>query len=171
MMYEMRDVIIFAYKAHEGQVRKYTENPYIVHPISVGFILASITQERDVIAAGILHDVLEDTDRTESDILTLCNQRVLDFVLDVTDTSKPSDGNRKVRKQIDLEHLAEAKPESKTIKLADIIDNGSNIAKYDPGFAKIWLGEKKRLLPHLIQGHPVLYWRVDSIISAYERGK
>ena len=140
-MYNMIDVIVFATEAHEGQVRKYTGVPYITHPISVGFIIASVrwfTNDQDVIAAGILHDVLEDTDRTVEDIFELCNQRVTDFVEDVTDISKLSDGNRKYRKKIEIEHLAVAPPESKTIKLADILDNAPGIIKYDPEFAKVW---------------------------------
>ena len=167
-MYDMIDVIVFATKAHEGQVRKYTGVPYITHPLSVGFIIASVrwfTNDQDVIAAGILHDVLEDTDRTVEDIFELCNQRVTDFVEDVTDISKLSDGNRKYRKKIEIEHLAVAPPESKTIKLADILDNAPGIIKYDPEFAKVWIAEKKELLPHLIEGNPILYMRLDEILN------
>ena len=138
----MIDVIVFATEAHEGQVRKYTGVPYITHPISVGFIIASVrwfTNDQDVIAAGILHDVLEDTDRTVEDIFELCNQRVTDFVEDVTDISKLSDGNR--------------------------LDNAPGIIKYDPEFAKVWIAEKKELLPHLIEGNPILYMRLEEILD------
>jgi len=166
-MYDMVDVVVFATEAHEGQKRKYTGVPYITHPISVAFIVASVVNNKHMIAAALLHDVLEDTDTTISDLLHLCNQRVTDFVLDVTDVSNPSDGNRKVRKQIDLEHLAKVPPESKTIKLADILDNAPGIIQYDPGFAKVWMQEKKLLLRFLIEGNPILYTKVDRIISGY----
>jgi (p)ppGpp synthase/HD superfamily hydrolase len=157
--------IKFARKAHEGQLRKYTNEPYIFHPINVGFILTTVTNDQDIISAGILHDVIEDTKIIGPDIFNSFGVRVTKFVLDVTDISKPSDGNRKVRKQIDLRHLAKAEPESKTIKLADIIDNVNSIIKYDPGFAKVWLQEKRDLLPYLKDGNSELYERAEWIIN------
>lgn len=156
--------IEFARKAHEGQVRKYTGEPYIFHSINVGFILTCVTNDENIIAGGILHDVIEDTDATEDEILNLFGETVTRYVVDVTDVSKLSDGNRKVRKQIDLEHLAKAAPASKTIKLADIIDNGRSIMKHDPGFARIWLQEKKDLLPYLVEGDYVLYKQAYQIV-------
>ena len=52
--------ITFATKAHEGQFRKGTKLPYIVHPLEVGVIVSRMTQDKEVIAAAILHDTLED---------------------------------------------------------------------------------------------------------------
>ena len=46
---------------HDGQRRKGSDTPYIVHPIEVAMILQSINAKRDVIIAGLLHDTLEDT--------------------------------------------------------------------------------------------------------------
>ena len=48
--------ITFATKAHEGQFRKGTKLPYIVHPLEVGVIVSRMTQDKEVIAAAILHD-------------------------------------------------------------------------------------------------------------------
>lgn len=154
----------FAREAHEGKLRKYTEIPYIFHLINVGFILSTITDDDEIIAAGILHDTLEDTNATADDLLNLFRERITGFVLDVTDVSKLSDGNRKVRKAIDREHLAAAAPESKTIKLADIIDNTRSIIEYDPAFARVYLQEKKDLLPYLSQGNSNLYEKAYKII-------
>lgn len=56
-----------ASKAHEGQVRKSGE-PYIIHPLSVAIILASLELDKETIAAGILHDVLEDTVMTDEEM-------------------------------------------------------------------------------------------------------
>jgi (p)ppGpp synthase/HD superfamily hydrolase len=154
----------FARKAHEGQLRKYTDEPYIFHPMNVGFLLTTVTDDQDVVAAGILHDVIEDTNIIAQDVFNSFGVRITKFVLDVTDVSKPSDGNRKTRKEIDRKHLAKAEPESKTIKLADIIDNASSIRKYDPGFAKVWLQEKKDLFPFLKEGDSKLYELAKRII-------
>ena len=52
--------IEFATKAHEGQVRKGTTRPYIVHPLEVGKIVATMTDDEEIISAAILHDTVED---------------------------------------------------------------------------------------------------------------
>ena len=54
--------IMFATQAHEGQVRKGTDRPYIVHPLEVGRIVASMTEDEEIISAAILHDTIEDCD-------------------------------------------------------------------------------------------------------------
>ncbi len=159
------EVIKFARKYHEGQMRKYTKEAYIFHPINVGFILSMYTTNQDIIGAGILHDVIEDTDATEGQLSDLFGERITGFVMDVTDVSKPSDGNRKVRKEIDRQHLEKAAPESKTIKLADIFDNARSIIKYDPGFARVWMQEKKELLPDLKDGNSKLWKITNDIIQ------
>lgn len=56
-----------ACKAHEGQVRKSGE-PYIIHPLNVAIILAELEMDKETIAAGLLHDVVEDTIMTDADL-------------------------------------------------------------------------------------------------------
>ena len=76
----------FAANKHRGQFRKGNLNtPYINHPIKVAYILerAGINDE-EVLAAAILHDVIEDTDVTYSDIKNIFNERVADVVLEVS---------------------------------------------------------------------------------------
>ena len=51
-----------ALAAHDGQLRKASTEPYIVHPLHVALILARWGQEDDVIVSGLLHDVVEDCD-------------------------------------------------------------------------------------------------------------
>ena len=60
--------IIFATRAHSGATRKGTNIPYIVHPIEAAAIVSAMTDDEEVIAAAILHDVLEDTDATWDDL-------------------------------------------------------------------------------------------------------
>ena len=84
---EARDLIRRAYamaaRAHEGQVRKSGE-PYLIHPVSVAQILAELHFEPAVIAAGLLHDVLEDTDVTRDEIQEAFGDEVLVLVEGVT---------------------------------------------------------------------------------------
>ncbi len=56
-----------AAKAHENQVRKSGE-PYIIHPLCVAIVLADLEMDKETIAAGLLHDVIEDTIMTEGEI-------------------------------------------------------------------------------------------------------
>lgn len=108
---------------HGGQVRKYTHDPYWTHPASVARIVATVSQDEEVVAAAFLHDVLEDTSTTADNMRDRFGTKVTSLVLEVTDVSKPSDGNRAARKHLDLLHLAKSSPEGATIKLADLIDN------------------------------------------------
>ena len=61
--------IEFATKAHEGQLRKGTSRPYIVHPIEVGDIVSTMTRDEEVISAAILHDTIEDCEGISQRIL------------------------------------------------------------------------------------------------------
>ena len=150
---------IFATKAHESidQRRKYTEKPYIVHPAEVASIVTSVPHTKEMIAAAWLHDVVEDTPITLDEIYAEFGKKVGDLVEMLTDISKPEDGNRKVRKELDRQHTAKASPEGKTIKLADLISNTSSIVKHDPNFAKVYLREKRLLLEVLKEGDETLW--------------
>ena len=77
----------YAKKLHEGQYRQSGE-PYINHPLNVAYILADMHADRDTICAGLLHDVLEDTEITKEDIAHDFNQNVANLVDGVTKLSK-----------------------------------------------------------------------------------
>ena len=59
----------FAVKAHDGQFRKGSKRPYIVHPIEVADIVTYITQDKEVISAALLHDTIEDCKGITRDII------------------------------------------------------------------------------------------------------
>jgi len=151
------DVLKFATKAHGDQKRKYTGDPYIVHPIAVANIVKTVPHTDEMIAAALLHDVVEDTPVTLQEIKDTFGSKVAELVDWLTDVSKPEDGNRKTRKAIDRDRLAKAPADAQTIKLADLINNTESIVANDPSFAKVYLLEKKDLLKVLTKGDKTLY--------------
>lgn len=159
--------ILFATEAHQGQTRKYTGEPYIVHPLEVMEIVKTVPHTPEMLAAAVLHDVVEDTDVTLSDIWNEFGYKVRQLVADLTDISVPSDGNRKARKHLDLIHTAKAIPQSKTVKLADLISNSKSITEHDPKFAKVYMKEKAALLKVLTEGDPTLYAQAKKIVDDY----
>ncbi|WMT89390.1 HD domain-containing protein [Pelagibacterium sp. H642] len=150
----------FASAAHGaiGQRRKYVDEPYIVHPIAVAELVKSVPHTEEMLAAALLHDVVEDTPVTLEEIGAQFGNEVGDLVDWLTDVSRPQDGNRAARKHIDLLHTAKAPPEAKTIKLADLIDNARTISAHDPGFWRRFRAEMKALLAVMEEGDPTL-WR------------
>lgn len=161
----------FAINAHNSiaHKRKYTNEPYHVHPERVANLVATVTSDPEVIAATWMHDVLEDVAPKNSDfnadaIRDAFGDRVLQLVLEVTDVSRPEDGNRAKRKAIDREHLAQASADGKTIKLADLIDNIIDISQHDPNFAKVFKKEAMLDLPFLESGNDILYKRLSDLL-------
>jgi (p)ppGpp synthase/HD superfamily hydrolase len=149
----------FATKCHEDvkQVRKYTGEPYINHPAAVVEIVRSVPHTEAMLCAAWLHDTVEDTNATIGDIEREFGAEIAELVESLTDVSKTTDGNRKIRKAIDREHIAKASPQAKTIKLADLIDNTKTIVAFDPEFAKVYLAEKRLLLEVLGDGDKTLF--------------
>lgn len=135
----------YATQAHAaaGQRRKYTDEPYIVHPAAVVELVRSITDNPVLLAAAWLHDTVEDTTTTLSDIENHFGNDVAMLVEMLTNTAPQSAGNRTERKMAHFRHTAQASPDAQTIKLADIIDNTRSIVRFDPHFARVYLIEKR----------------------------
>lgn len=109
MSVNIQKAIVFATQKHEGQKRKGTDIPYIVHPMEVMQILTDMHCEEAVIIAGILHDTLEDTDTTPEEIREAFGENVLAIVqTESEDKSK----TWKERKQRTVDELTEASTES-----------------------------------------------------------
>lgn len=153
----------YALRAHKDQKRKYTGENYVVHVLEVARIVAEFGGTEAMVIAAILHDVVEDTDKTIDDVRQHFGDEVADLVGWLTDVSKLDDGNREVRKAIDRAHSAEAPSEAQTVKCADLISNTRSIAEHDKNFAPIYLDEKYKLLQILEKADPrllILAWRV-----------
>ena len=156
---------VYATEAHQriNQRRKYNNEPYHVHLHAVAKLVASVTDDAEMIAAAWLHDTVEDTQATLDDIEEEFGVAVAELVEELTDVSRPGDGNRAVRKAIDRRHLAQASARAKTVKLADLIDNCKDITRHDPGFAQVYLVEMDDLLDVLQGGDAQLYLRAEKI--------
>lgn len=162
-----RRALAFATAAHAGQVRKYTGEPYINHPVEVSEILRKTGGNADMVCAALLHDVVEDCGITLDDIEHDFGHNIRTLVFWLTDVSRPEDGNRATRKAIDRAHIFQAPGAAQTIKVADLISNTRTIMDRDPGFAKIYMAEKRLLLAGLIRAHPVLHAEAVGIVDTY----
>lgn len=166
--YYKEKALDFATKAHGEQKRKYTNDPYIVHPIEVADIVAEYLDREDAYIAALLHDVVEDTDVTLEDIQQAFGPIVAEHVYYLTDISVLSDGNRATRKEIDRKHVASGGPIPQTIKVADLISNTRSIVGHDPSFAKVYLKEKKLLLDSLVLADPRILERARKLLAESE---
>ncbi|MBC5742278.1 HD domain-containing protein [Lachnospiraceae bacterium MD308] len=120
----------FATKAHEGQVRKGTNRPYIVHPIEVGDIVSSMTQDAEVISAALLHDTIEDCEHVSRMLLAEeFSERVANMV---AQESEDKSKTWMERKRATIEHIRNAPHEVKLICLADKLSNIRDIDRDYP---------------------------------------
>lgn len=143
--------IHFATAAHKGQERKYSDEPYIVHPISVAKKVTNFSLSKNdmqlAIIVALLHDVVEDTDKTHEDILNNFGYSVSTGVWFLTDIYGPHpELNRELRKQGEASRLVHAPDFVKLVKWCDIVDNSISIEKSDPEFYEVFNREKEHLI-------------------------
>lgn len=142
-MSTVEEAICFAVKAHEGQKRKFSDIPYILHPMEVASIIAGITTDREVIAAGLLHDVIEDTPVTMEMLEERFSPRICALVRSETEDKqrdRPPSESWYDRKKQSLVELENAKDQG--VKILWLGDKLSNIRSfyraYEKDGAEIW---------------------------------
>ena len=108
----MRDLvsnaIVFCTEAHDGMRRRKSDVPYVLHPMEVGAIVGSMTCDQEIIAASILHDVVEDAGVTIQEIGERFGERVKELVASETENKReelPPEETWQIRKQESLERL------------------------------------------------------------------
>jgi len=153
----------FAVRAHQGQKRRCGQI-YLMHPLRVARTVGQHGGSAEMVAAALLHDVVEDTSVTLGEVVNLFGETVGGLVEALTCRSTPQDGNRARRKQRERERLAAAGPEVATIKLADIIDNSKDIGSLDPTFASVYLPEQLALTFDLVKGDAELRKRAFEVV-------
>ena len=118
------EAISFAVKAHDGMRRKNSNNPYILHPMEAAVIAGTMTTDQEVIAAAILHDVVEDADIAIEEIEEKFGKRVRELVESETEDKRaelPPIDTWRIRKEETL----------------SVLKNTN-----DMGILMVWLGDK-----------------------------
>ena len=87
----LEEAIIYATVMHQGKVRKFGSRPFILHPLEVAQILSTMTDDVEIITAGILHDIVEDTDGTLEEIEKRYGKRVANLVSSESETDYPGE--------------------------------------------------------------------------------
>lgn len=157
----------FAERAHRGQVRKYTGEPYIVHPIEVAQYAMSVGLPEPAICAAMLHDVPEDCGVTINQIHVAFGDDTAQYVDELTDIARKWNGNRDRRTTINREHSAGASAIGQSLKVCDIISNSKSITLHDTAFAKVFMDEKAQLLAELRHAHPALLAHANGLLASW----
>ncbi len=181
-MFDALRAVEFAVKAHHGQHRKWTNEPYVMHPIRVAQTVRLAmnrpgTPEEDVEVAvmiALLHDVVEDCGVHLESLKMLFGERVM---LGVGFLTKPPDsaGNRATRKEIVRATIEQAPNYVKTVKAADILDNLQDIVTYDENFGPRFVKETQLHMPALVGACDVLlenlFARIEDFYKERPDGK
>ena len=134
----LNEAIEFATKAHEGQFRKGTKRPYIVHPIEVADIVTTMTRDQEVICAAVLHDTIEDcAGVTKETLEDRFGERVA-MLVDCESEDKSKSWEE--RKSTTIRRLRTAPGEVQMIGLADKLSNMRDIHRDYPVFGEnLWM--------------------------------
>lgn len=128
----------FAIDAHSGTERRGKGFPYIIHPMEAASIVATVTADPEMLAAAVLHDVVEDTDATIEQIREAFGNRV---ALLVQHETAPKDKSLtwRQKKQRQLDQLASAGRDSKIVAIGDKLSNMRGVANdYSLIGEKLW---------------------------------
>ncbi len=116
--------MILALKAHEGQMRKEAPISYIVHPVRVAILLARYGFPDEVVAGGLVHDVVEDTCFSLDDIKNDLGENIANLIAPVThDDTLSWDEKKKAY----IESVCAASEYAKAISTADKIANAESL--------------------------------------------
>lgn len=166
----------FALAAHTacGQVRKYTGEPYFQHPHRVASTLQRCGFTQHIVAAGYLHDVVEDTGVSIDLIKDHFGPQVAELVNGVTCLDYAGEGLLRAEKfERNLTLLLKQPRGVWAVRLADIHDNLSSMIGpdgelYDPEFAKVWVPEKRKTFEHIKGVFPILDVKVAAGLELVE---
>lgn len=149
--------IEFAARAHRHQVRKGSDTPYISHPYAVGMMLARAGFDGEVVAAGILHDTVEDTPVTLDELRQEFGERVASIVEGCTEPNKSASWEE--RKEHTIHYLTTASYEVRAVACADKLHNLSTMVE---GYAALGDGVWSRFK----RGREQQEWYYRSLVAS-----
>ncbi len=120
-MENLERALIFAAKAHENQYRKQTDIPYITHPVAVALILKQQGCSETLVIAGLLHDVVEDSDVTVGEVRHRFGDKIADIVAACTEPDKTTDWETRKKKMVRVYRNSSA--DVKWVACADKLHN------------------------------------------------
>ncbi len=118
--------VALALSAHAGQVRKTDGTPYIIHPLTVAHLVSLHTNDEEVIAAAVLHDVLEDTTISTIQVREMLGDRVLQIMLAVTENN---DLAWELRKEKYVEQVRAGGEAVWLVSVADKVHNATTLLR------------------------------------------
>lgn len=122
----IEEAAAFAEQVHRGTFRKGTSIPYIVHPMETAVIVSGFTGDEEMIAAALLHDVVEDAGVTGEELKERFGRRVMELVLAESEDKSKS---WEERKAYTLRHLADSCMDVKILALGDKLSNMRSTAR------------------------------------------
>ena len=152
--------VVFATRAHSGTERRGKAYPYIIHPMEAVTIVASFTNDPEMLAAALLHDTVEDTGVTIDQIRKEFGDRVADLVQH--ETAPLPDGTPwRIGKEAQIAQLANAPYDSKVVAMGDKLSNMRTLASdYKAMGDQLW----KRF--HAPNGKDDIAWYYQSLAKA-----
>lgn len=134
---------VFAAVAHRGTTRKGSRIPYLSHPMEAAAIVAEMTDDEELIAAAVLHDVVEDTEVTLEELSSYFGERITHYVACETEDKRrefPAESTWMMRKQETITFLTEeADRNAKMLALADKLSNLRSISRDVRGMGdRLW---------------------------------
>lgn len=129
--------LLFAADKHEGQYRKGNRLPYILHPMEVAAILSSLTTDEEILAAGVLHDTVEDAGVTPEELRRIFGDRVADLVASETEDKHGGGSAEQTwrrRKETSLRVLRES--EDLAVRMLWLGDKLSNMRSFARQYRK-----------------------------------
>ncbi|PXF48536.1 Guanosine-3',5'-bis(diphosphate) 3'-pyrophosphohydrolase MESH1 [Gracilariopsis chorda] len=159
----------YSAEKHKDQRRKNSnKHPYINHPVRVARrLIDAEINDVSIIAAALLHDTVEDTDATKEEIKNLFGAEIASIVDEVSDDKTLP---KEVRKQLQIQHAPSISPQAKAIKLADKLDNLTELLEktpigWEPERVEQYFDWAKAVVDGLRGVNPALEQQLDEVFA------
>ena len=158
--------IIYATKAHQNVERREKGFPYIVHPMEAMSIVATMTSDQELLAAAVLHDVVEDTDITLDELKAEFGERVARLVALESDNMDPGyrkDLSWREKKILGLKRIKNSDKDAQIVALGDKLSNMRAI-HLD------WLKDHEKIFERFHESDPSVHaWRYYQLSNCFDK--